>query len=317
MGNKNKYYNFCKIETNLPIFLQYWWLDSVCEEKKWDVALVENGDKIVAVLPYYMIKHYGKTAITMPKLTQFMGPWLTYPENQKYCNRISYEKKIMIKLIEKLPEYSYFCQNFYPGVTNWLPFFWKGFLQTTRYTYAIDDLADMEKVWSDVRENIKTDIRKARKVVTVRDNLNIESFLDLNEATFKRQGMTVPYDRKMVRRLDRACVEHNCRRIFFAEDGRARIHAAIYIIWDDQTVYYLMGGADPDLRNSGAASLLIWEALSFAGKTTKSFDFEGSMMEPVERFFRSFGAIQKPYFKVTKVTSKIVKFKKCLTELFK
>jgi len=30
------------------------------------------------------------------------------------------------------------------------------------------------------------------------------------------------------------------------------------------------------------------------------FDFEGSMIEPVERFFRSFGAQRVPYFGITK-----------------
>jgi hypothetical protein len=44
----------------------------------------------------------------------------------------------------------------------------------------------------------------------------------------------------------------------------------------------------------------MWEAVQFAATVTRKFDFEGSMMEPVERFFRAFGARQFPYFHVTK-----------------
>ena len=68
-----------------------------------------------------------------------------------------------------------------------------------------------------------------------------------------------------------------------------------------------MGGGDPDLRNSGAASLCVWEAIKFASTVTKSFDFEGSMHEPIERFFRAFGAEQRPYFEVSHTPSKLIK----------
>src|SRR5260370_7073664 len=89
--------------------------------------------------------------------------------------------------------------------------------------------------------------------------------------------------------------------MFFAEGPEGRIHAAVYIIWDDRSAYYLMGAADPELRNSGATSLLLWEAIQFAATVTRSFDFEGSMIESIERFFRAFGAKQKPYFHISRM----------------
>jgi hypothetical protein len=68
-----------------------------------------------------------------------------------------------------------------------------------------------------------------------------------------------------------------------------------------------MGGSDPELRNSGANSLCMWEAIKFASTVTKAFDFEGSMIESVERFFRAFGARQVPYFQISKINSPFVK----------
>lgn len=103
--------------------------------------------------------------------------------------------------------------------------------------------------------------------------------------------------------MDTACAGHNARKILFAVDREKRIHAAIYIIWDKNSAYYLMGGSDPDLRHSGATSLLVWETIKYAATVTKRFDFEGSMIEPIERFFRAFGAQQSPYFHITKTTS--------------
>jgi phosphatidate phosphatase APP1 len=45
------------------------------------------------------------------------------------------------------------------------------------------------------------------------------------------------------------------------------------------------------------------------------FDFEGSMIEPIERFFRGFGAVQTPYFHVSRSSSKLFKALKMLRDL--
>ena len=86
--------------------------------------------------------------------------------------------------------------------------------------------------------------------------------------------------------------------MFFAVDGDSRIHAALYLVRDADYAYYLLGGADPRLRNSGAQLLLFWEAIKLAATLNVKFDFEGSMIEPIERVFRAFGAVQVPYMKV-------------------
>ena len=163
----------------------------------------------------------------------------------------------------------------------------------------------MVAVWKEFLENIRCDIRKAQKQVTIKSDLDLETFLDVNALTFQRQGHALPYSRELVRRLDGVCAEHNARRIFYAQDSSDRIHAAIYIVWGENSAYYIMGGGDPELRNSGATSLCMWEAIQFAAGVTRKFDFEGSMIEPVERFFRAFGAKQVPYFSISKTNSRL------------
>jgi hypothetical protein len=80
------------------------------------------------------------------------------------------------------------------------------------------------------------------------------------------------------------------------------VHAVAYAVWDDKAAYYVLGGGEPDLRNSGATSLLVWELIMRAREVTDVFDFEGSMMEPLERFFRAFGGRQTPYLHVFRAT---------------
>lgn len=307
MKPKERYRRLCEDEPTIPIFSRAWWLDAVCGDA-WGVCLFEKGGQIQAAMPYHIKKRYGFTVLTHPQLTQTLGPWVR-PSDAKYTNRLGQEKDLLTALISQLPDFAHFQQNWHHINTNWLPFYWQGFQQTTRYTYRLPDLGDLDAVWAGFRENIRSDIRKAanRFKLRVRNDVSIDDFLALNIQTFDRQGMAVPYTPAFVQLLDQFCAKHEARQIFIAEDEQGQKHAGVYIIWDEQSAYYLMGGGDPKLRSSGATSLCMWEAIKFASTKTKSFDFEGSMIEPIERFFRAFGAIQTPYFAVSKTQSRALK----------
>lgn len=307
MGEQAAYRELCAAEPSIPLFQQAWWLDATCGEE-WDVVLVRKGQDIHAALPFRRRSRRGFTVLSQPALTQFLGPWLR-DTGAKKANDYGRQKDLMTELIEALPDHAHYVQSWSPAVTNWLPFYWKGFSQTTAYTYVLPDLSDTDAIWKGMRENIRREIRRAgnRAGITVSADASLGDFLKLNAMTFARQEKDLPYTPDYVRRLDAACADHGCRRIFMARDGEGRPHSAAYVVWDARSAYYLMGGSDPELRNSGAMSLCMWEAIRFAAGVTKQFDFEGSMIEPVERFFRSFGAEQTPYFRITRTPSRLLR----------
>ncbi|UCH98736.1 MAG: GNAT family N-acetyltransferase [Candidatus Aminicenantes bacterium] len=317
-SNKDIYREFCQQEKRLPIFLKDWWLDAVCVEGPWDAAVVADAsnNSVKALLAYYQVKgKLGHLYLTMPRLTQFMGPWIKYPLGQKYTRQLSYEKEVMAALILQLPKFDSFYQNWHYSITNWLPFYWKGFEQTTGYTYVLEDLTDPDTLFKNFRGNIRQEIRKAEKQVTVKVDNDIEKFYHMACKTYARQDLTPSLSLELMQRVDEACEQHQCRRVFFAVDSSGQVHASVYMVWDSVSAYYLAGGGDPRLRTSGATSLLMWEAIQFASRVTKKFDFEGSMIQPIERFFSSFGAKQKPYFQVSKVNSRVLKLKNFLREI--
>ena len=300
---KQKYRDFCKNESSIPIFSRDWWLDAVCSEPgiDWNVILLRKGDDIVASMPYCIKRRHGLTYITMPKLTQTIGPWLR-DSKAKYAKALAQQKVLMTELIQGLPPFDHFIQNFHYPITNWLPFYWQGFSQTTRYTYILENISNLDIVWSGFESKIRTDIRKAERTLTVDTNPDIDSFLYLNDMTFARQGLKTPYSRALIKQLDISCQNMSCRKVFTASDSQNRMHAGVYLVWDHHSAYYLMSGANPELRNSGATSLCLWEAIRFASKVCSQFNFEGSMIEPVERFVRGFGARQVPYFQINKMS---------------
>ncbi|KJY84156.1 methicillin resistance protein [Vibrio galatheae] len=305
MTNKEKYRALCKKESTIALFQTDWWLDSVCGEE-WDVCLVEKGELIMAALPYHTKSKYGLKLLTHPHLTQHLGPWFR-PQSVKYGKLLGKQKDYIEELVAQLPKFDYFNQNWSYCNTNWLPFFWLGFEQTTRYTYVIEDLTDLSKVWGQFESKVRGDVRKAEKNgVRVDGSASLSEFMQLNKQVFERQGLDLPYDESFVDKLIEEAGKRNQARWFVAKDESNRNHAGVLIVWDENSAYYIMGGGDPNLRNSGATSLCMWEAIKFASSVTKKFDFEGSMIEPVERFFRGFGAKQKHYFTVSKVNSLLV-----------
>ncbi len=305
---KEKYRALCVAEKSIPIFSRDWWLDATAGSEAWDVALVEQEDVIVAAMPYALRRRYGFSVIGQPPLTQTLGPWMR-PDGPKPARYAASDKKIMSELIGQLPAFDLFRQNWHHSRGNWLPFYWKGFQQTTRYTYVQEELGDEARLWSGLQDNIRSDIKKAtsRFKLQVVDTLPVDDFIRLNRLTFARQQLALPYSDDYVRRLDAACEAHGCRKCLIAVDPDGRQHAGAYIVWDENSAYYLMGGGDPELRNSGATSLCLWEAIRFSAGVTRCFDFEGSMLESVEKFFRAFGARQQPYFEISKTPSRLLR----------
>lgn len=278
------------------IFQEPWWLDAVAPGR-WKSLEVLRGSELVARMPIVIQRKFGLTLIRQPPLTPMLGPWIRVGGSSA-ARRLSEERRYYDDLIDQLPRWDYFEASFNHRLTNWLPFYWRNFKQTTRYTYILDDVSDLELLLRRVEGAVRTDIRKAQKQVSIRTDLPLDTLLDLVELTFRRQGRALPFPRELVRRIDKACLARDARRLLFAQDEKGRTHAALYLIKDAEYVYYLLGGADPALRGSGAHSLLIWEAIRIASELGLKFDFEGSMIEPVERAFRAFGPAQVPYLHV-------------------
>lgn len=289
--------------TAYNLFQEPWWLDAVAAGE-WEEVSVKRGGQVVARWPFVRRQRLGTTWLMQPKLTPYLGPWLRASDG-KLANRIVDEKELMEELIDELPKFDVFRQCFSPEVTYWLPFYWRGFSQTTRYTYRLSDLTNVSNLWNGLQHNTRRVVRKAQKRVIVRNDLGIDAIARMWSYTFARQRADVPVPTEVLYRIDDACQKRACRKMFFAEDARGRIHAAVWVVWSNDCAYYLMGGGDPELRDSGAGTLVLWEAITFAATVTRQFDFEGSMLAPIERFFRSFGGMPISYFALTKLSRPI------------
>ncbi|MDR0995932.1 MAG: GNAT family N-acetyltransferase [Tannerella sp.] len=297
MKEKESYRRLCGERADIPLYTQAWWLDAACgSAERWEVLLYREKGQLRAAMPLYCPL---PRLVSMPPYTQTMGPWFApEPSDLKPSARLARRQTALSYFIDTLRPCRSFLQNFSHAVTDWLPFYWAGYRQTTRYTYLLHGLCPER--WDDLSPNIRRNIRRAEKAgIEVRRGLSAEALLRLQGLSFARQGKS-PKHEGCLMRLIAAARQREQGDIWGAFDTEGRLHAAAFIAWQGDTAYYIAGGGDPALRDSGAHSLVLWTAILALGEHVRTFDFEGSMLPGVERFFREFGAIQTPYFSISK-----------------
>jgi hypothetical protein len=282
------------------IFQQPWWLDAVAPGSWAEVTCERNG-RTVARLPYVVRGRPQLRMLTQSTMTQTLGPWVERTSADA-PDALAREHELLAELEAALPPAQAFSQQFSPSVLNALPFSWAGYRLEVRYTYRLHGLRSTDALWDGLRGNVRREIRKARKRVEVVEDLGVDRFHDVLSQTYARQGLPAPRSLAELERLHEACERHGAGIMLFARDEAGEVHAVVWVVWDRQAAYYLLAGAQPHLRNSGASSLLVWEAMMRAREHVDVFDFHGSMLQPIERFFRGFGAYQTPYLSVTRMS---------------
>ena len=308
MNNKSLYQSFFS-KNKLPIYFAPQWLNAVCGKNSWDVILEINGDNIIqGALVFKKSKSLGLSFVTMPQLTPYSGIWINYPKGLQVHSKISFEKKITEALIQKLPSFSFYYQQFHPRVKNWLPFMWSKFSQRTSYTYRIEDLSNLDNIYRDFKGSVRTDIKKAADSLVVKEIENYSEFKQFLVVCFKKQNKENPYALETFDEIDKFLKSTNQRKIFGAYNSKNELVASNYIIYDQRCAYYFASAYDVSHGSKAPVSLLIWKAIQALSNQVSVFDFEGSIIPGIEHFIRGFGGKLTPIFKIFKSSNPVLHF---------
>jgi hypothetical protein len=277
--------------------MREWWLDCICGHKFWDVILYAPHGEIEAAMPFYMP---ARGIIIMPPFTQTMGIWFSPTAETMNMKHLHHWKQTVCEyFINNLPEVSVFHQNFHYLFADWLPFYWHGFSQTTRYNYVLPIDCNRQILWNGIAYEIRRNIRRANEVLKYDSDFSVKQFIELNANVFLRQGEK-QYKPKHLEHLINTSLELGKGQLKALCDATNDVVAAAFFVCDGDTAWYIASGSNPVKRHPGALARLIWDYLSSLPREVKFFDFEGSMIRGVSNFFRRFGALQMPYFSIEK-----------------
>lgn len=275
------------------LFEQPWWLDIVAPGKWNEIIIKDKSENTVGRFAYLDCGN----RIEMPPLTQTLGVWIA-PE---FKNNYGEQKRIITDIFSKLKNYHSVQHSLSPDNTYILPLRWLGYSIEPRFTYRISDLTDIEKVYANFTKTAKKNIKSAKNKVTLQYDTNADTLWSMLNKTFQNQNRKNPMSKELVYSIIKKCDESGHGQYIEAVDTDGNTHSCAYFVYDEQICYYLFGASDPKFRNSGAQSFILWDGIQFAAKHSKVFDFEGSMIEGIENFFRQFGGECTVYYGIKKV----------------
>lgn len=302
MTNKEKYIRFCQ-NTYVPIYSKSWWMDAVCEPENWDVWLYEKGGDISAAMTYYTEMRGAYKYITKAPLTQNNGIVFRIDENIKRETKAKFQEHVIDaanEFIESL-NLDVYEQQYHYSFDNWLPFFWNKYTAITRYTYVLEDTRNIEAMWSEVSSSYRNIIRKGYKIANVSEGYDADEFWGLHKKVFEKQGLECPFSHELWIRLYEACISHGCGKILYAKDNDNNVLSILFLTWDEQSVYHLLGGSMPEYQNMQTYDMLTWEGIKLASQMGLKYDFEGSVIKRISKSMRQFGGKAMPYFRIRKI----------------
>ena len=263
-------------------------------------GLYDAGGALRGGFCLFREKRLGLTLLTNPPGTPSIGPFFE-PRAQHPVARLEERRDALTALAELLEHLrpAVVSVALAQWVTDCLPFSWRNYKVIPHYTYLLGLEQTEEAILAGMSEARRRNIGKAR-----RDGLRAELTDDhsaiavLVEATFARQGMDVK--REYLKKILFTYANPANSYTFVVESSGIPI-AGAFVVHDARSAYYLFGGYRPEDKHNAAGALALFESIRHAKELgLEVFDFEGSSVPAIERYFRGFGGRLTPCYGVNK-----------------
>lgn len=298
---KEKYIDYCKTNET-PLFFKPIWLDAI--NPNWNV-LYKKVEEKEAFFIYHFEKKIQFKMIRNTHLTPYTG-FLFLDINIDH----HIKQQLVNELLAELPKCDELYLDFYFSLSSDFTF---GDYTTEIKITNLLKLTNEDEIWNNYRPALKRQINKAKKNIFIEEIDDIKIFYSLHEKTFLKQNKKADVPFEAFEKIWKMCKNNQLGKLYIAKDIENNIHAAIFLCYDKSTSYYLAGGTDASFYGSGAMSLLMHSMIIFSLKLGKEFfDFEGSMLFNVNRFFQNFSPKEIPYFNIKKMNSPILRFLKSI-----
>ena len=298
MTNKERYSQWAAAQEYVPLFMMPWWLDAVCAGAEWDALLAEDSEgNILGAMPYLLRKRAWFKYIIMPKQTPIGGIWVT-PEvtadkwkTAEVCRQIK-EQLDRMGLV-------YYYQQFLPGSLCVDALKALGCKTKEHMTYRLDDLSDLNKLIESFSKNKRRELQKSLSLHAER-SMDIEDFYRFYTQCMSERKHKVHFSREFLLVLERKAKRLNQCEIISIHDADGHVHAAAFLVWDANYMYYLIPTYSPTYADSGAGALLVLEAVKRAREKHIRFEFAGSFSKASVKHYKQFNAAPTKFYSVEK-----------------
>jgi len=277
------------------IYSYTWYLDVVCEA--WfGLVTKNNAEEWLAIMPIPFFSKLKIKRCYMPIFCQHLAI-LFKPWQKKKEKELGLKKRILQLTISQLSATIKIVRYNTLGSNRYLlPFYWQGYQMNLRYSYHLKIEADKQNNFEQFSHKTRTCVRKAiNHGLTCENCESIEAIVSIGE-----NEIAVNFDKQVLFKLWKVLKTKKIINAVKAVDNNGKTYAGIiYLKFRDKYIY-LFGAADKSLNHFGGMSLIIWHIIQHSENGIAYHDFQGSMIESIEKFYRGFGTSPKPYYQLYK-----------------
>lgn len=299
----------------VPLFLRDEW-NTIVGDGLERLAVLNKDGKAIAAFNLHRTRRSGLRLVSHPAHTQNCGLWRKRMASNP-AKAVGEAKKLHSLLADHILEQDGMVHlAFPPEEMDLQPWSWKGFKVVAQWTYRIELDHGMETIRAGYEAEQRNAIKKSKAGgATTALTEDPERVLRVVRSTFQRKGKGL--DEELAMGLLKAFLKPGVGHAHITVEGEHDT-AAAFTAHSAGVAYYLLGGVDKSRASAGAGAMAVDAAIAQAQASgQRIFDFEGSMLPEVERYFRSFGGTPVPYFTVNRAPFLTeVALKKKLRHLF-
>ncbi len=269
----------------------------------WQAIELWRDRTLLAIMPLYLNQKAGYTYALQPSFCQFWGIIFGGEDLGNDYKTYSHRRKVVKAMIDAIPaQIKWFMYGFAPEFDYPLPFHWAGYTLQSRITYRLDLSVGYAEIERNFGNDTRYDMRKALSqgfAVHATDAWQRLSGL-VHANSIEGKLRLQPTQLGTFDRIAPFLLQSQLGFLLEVVDADASlIGAALFASFAGKTTYLISSQA-PGKSSNGAMSLLLARAIAEAAARSQIFDFEGSMIEGVESFFRGFGGRPVPYLMIEK-----------------
>ena len=278
------------------VFTSHAWLSCLGENIR--LFVVENEQKWEAGFAAYVGGKLGVKTLITPPYTPHIG--LFSEQKQKDgAKQLDYQKKILtaISIWLKSAPYAYFKLDLPTEWRDTQPFTWNKQTVTVRYTYQLELKKTEDELLTQMDSKLRNMINKAE-----RDEMSLS--FDYNEAALDQLILSFLGEKNIAHQSLLKQLLHNTnlskKAIQVSIRKENKTSYTNYLMPDGEKMYYLFGAKSKEEVANHYGPLGVWEGIKKAkAQGFRLFDFEGSMIPTIEKFFRGFGGDLVPFYTIS------------------
>ncbi len=275
--DKLKWDNCVKNSNNHLPYCYSWYLDIVSPD--WDALISGNYEFI---FPLTQRRKARINYLFQPYFTQQLGLF----------GKNNFAQKKLLEFLSSIPEEFKFIEI---NLNTECDLNSNEFKSTNKLTHHLSMNDSHENIFQQFNQNTKRNIRKAEKLnLTLKRNGDSKSLISLFRLSIGKKTDLKLKDYKMLEELMKTAIKNNYGEIYEIRNSNQELEASLFLLSSKNILINLFNASSYTGKKNSSMFHLFNEIIKLNSNSEKIFDFEGSEIPEVAKFYMGFGS--KPIY---------------------